>query len=87
MSESADQPFEESLEELERLVRDLEDGQFGLDDALARYERGVALVKQCHGKLQQAELRILALLRVEDDRPVLQPFQHEATARRNGSKD
>jgi exodeoxyribonuclease VII small subunit len=77
-----DRPFEESLGELERIVRDLEDGQLGLDEALARYEQGIALLKQCHGKLQQAEQRILVLTGLEGDgQPVLQPFKHEATAR------
>jgi exodeoxyribonuclease VII small subunit len=77
-----DRPFEESLAELERIVRDLEDGQLGLDEALARYEQGIALLKQCHGKLQQAEQRILVLTGLEaDGQPILQPFKHEATAR------
>ena len=74
-------PFEEALVELERTVRDLEDGRLGLDDALARYERGVGLIKSCHAHLRQAEQRILLLTGVDDaGRPVLQPFQHEATA-------
>ena len=63
-------------------MRDLEDGQLGLDDALARYEQGVALIKQCHGQLRQAEQRILILTGMEaDGQPILQPFKHEATAR------
>ncbi len=74
-------PFEEALVELERTVRDLEDGSLGLDDSLERYERGVGLIKSCHARLRQAEQRILLLTGVDDDgRPVLQPFQHEATA-------
>jgi exodeoxyribonuclease VII small subunit len=84
MSESipTHRPFEESLADLERLVHDLEDGQLGLDDALARYEQGVALLKLCHGQLRQAEQRILILTGVETDgQPILQPFKHEATVR------
>jgi len=84
MSEPQTAGFESSLAELEQVVRELEDGQLGLDEALARYERGVALVRQCQGRLKEAELRILALVRVEDDEPVVEPFAHEATAR-NGS--
>jgi len=79
---TAEQPsFEQSLNELEQLVRDLEDGQLGLEEALACYERGVALLQSCHQKLQQVEQRIALLTRVEDGQPVLQPFRHEATAR------
>jgi exodeoxyribonuclease VII small subunit len=75
------QPFEASLADLERIVRDLEDGQLGLDEALARYEQAVALIKRCHSQLQQAEQRILVLTGMEaDGQPILQPFKHEATA-------
>ena len=35
--------FEDALAELEQVVHDLEDGQIGLEDSLARYERGVGL--------------------------------------------
>jgi exodeoxyribonuclease VII small subunit len=73
--------FEDSLIELERLVRELEDGRLGLDDALARYEQGVGLIKYCHQQLRQAEQRILVLTGTDaDGQPVLQPFKHEATA-------
>jgi exodeoxyribonuclease VII small subunit len=73
--------FQESLLELERLVRDLEDGQLGLEDALDRYERGVGLIKSCHQQLRQAEQRIALLAGIDDDQqPILQPFKHEATA-------
>ena len=75
--------FEQSLAELERMVRELEDGQLGLDDALARYEQGVGLLRSCYGQLRQAEQRILQLTGTDDgNQPLLQPFKHEATAAR-----
>jgi exodeoxyribonuclease VII small subunit len=75
------QSFEASLAELENLVRELEDGRLGLDDALARYEQGVGLIKRCYDQLRQAEQRILLLTGLSGDgQPVLQPFGHEATA-------
>jgi exodeoxyribonuclease VII small subunit len=77
---SDERTFEQSLAQLEQIVRDLEDSQFGLDDALSRYEHGVRLIKECHARLQQAEQRILILTGVEEGNPVLQPFKHEATA-------
>jgi exodeoxyribonuclease VII small subunit len=82
MSEAAkERSFEESLLELERMVRELEDGRLGLEDALARYEQGVRLIKSCYQQLQQAEQRIQLLAGVdEEQRPILQPFKHEATA-------
>ena len=72
--------FEQSLTQLELIVRELEDGSLGLDEALARYELGVRLIKECHARLQQAEQRILLVTGVEEGQPVLQPFKHEATA-------
>jgi len=74
-------PFEESLIELERAVRDLEDGRLGLDAALSRYEQGVGLVRHCYAQLREAEQRILQLTGVdENSQPILTPFKHEATA-------
>lgn len=72
--------FEEALASLEQTVRELEDGRLGLEDALARYEQGIQLIRYCHGRLQQAEQRILQLTGLAPEgEPVLQPFQHEAT--------
>jgi exodeoxyribonuclease VII small subunit len=73
--------FEEALVALERTVRDLEEGQLGLEEALARYEQGVGLIKRCYGQLRDAEQRILQLTGTDEEgRAVLQPFKHEATA-------
>jgi exodeoxyribonuclease VII small subunit len=59
----------------------LEDGRLGLEEALARYEQGVGLLRRCHQELRQAEQRILQVAGVDDaGAPVLQPFRHEATA-------
>jgi exodeoxyribonuclease VII small subunit len=82
VNESTPEPsFEESLAELEQMVRDLEDGKLGLEDSLARYERGVALIKRCAEQLRDAERRILLVTGMDENgRPILQAFQHESTA-------
>lgn len=78
MTEPAEN-FEESMAALEAIVRDLEDGRTGLDDALALHERGVSLLKLCYAKLRQAEQRILVLTGVgEDGQPAVKPFEHSA---------
>jgi exodeoxyribonuclease VII small subunit len=72
---AAEQSFEESLAELDRVVQDLEDGQVGLEESLARYGHGVGLLKRCYALLSQAEQRILTLTGEDGDgKPVLQPF-------------
>lgn len=71
--------FEQALAELERIVRELEDGQTGLDDALTRYEAGISLLKRCYGQLRAAEQRILELTGVgADGQPLSRPFEHTA---------
>jgi exodeoxyribonuclease VII small subunit len=71
--------FEQALAELDRVVRELEDGKTGLEDALARYEEGVGLLRRCYGQLRQAEQRIVELLGVDGDGQVLvKPFEHAA---------
>lgn len=67
--------FEEALSELEELVRELEEGQIGLEEALSHYEQGVGLLKHCHALLQKTEQRILALTGVDEQgQPITEPF-------------
>lgn len=83
MAKSPESPtFEASLLELEKIVRDLEDGKIGLDDSLKRYEQGVGLLKSCYGQLQSAEQKILELLGVDENgQPKVRPFEHAASVR------
>ncbi len=55
--------FESALERLEEIVRSLEDGELGLDNALELFEEGVRLSRFCHGKLERAERRVELLLK------------------------
>lgn len=50
--------FEEALEELEQIVRKLEEGKGRLDEAIASYERGAALKKHCEAKLREAQAKV-----------------------------
>ncbi len=72
--------FEQALAELERVVRELEEGKIGLEESLARYEHGVGLLKRCYGQLRQVEQKILELTgQDQDGNPVTKPFQHSAS--------
>ncbi len=67
--------FEESLEELEKIVAELESGKLGLSDALARYEEGVKHLKGCQRLLETAERKIELLSGVDaDGNPITEPF-------------
>lgn len=75
-----DLTFEQALAELERIVRVLEDGQTSLEEALARYESGVGLLKKCYAQLATAEQRIVLLTGTDESgRPVTRPFEHAAS--------
>lgn len=57
-SDLAGLTFEKALEELEGIVRRLEQGSVPLDESLAIYERGETLKKHCEVLLRRAEARI-----------------------------
>ena len=83
MPTPTDEPasFEDALAELEEVLRRLEDGSTGLEESLACYERGVGLLKRCYGQLREAEQRITLLTGTDEDgRPLVQPFEHVASA-------
>ncbi len=50
--------FEDALAQLETIVRELESGRIKLDDAIAAYEKAVALKQLCESKLKAAQLKI-----------------------------
>ncbi|BES72660.1 exodeoxyribonuclease VII small subunit [Marinobacter nanhaiticus D15-8W] len=66
--------FEKSLNELEALVRDLEQGDLPLEKSLAAFERGVRLTRECQQALRQAEQRVEQLVKVDDDTLETRPF-------------
>ncbi|MFN3709202.1 MAG: exodeoxyribonuclease VII small subunit [Alishewanella aestuarii] len=55
-------PFEQSMQELELIVQQLEQGELSLERALSQFERGIALVKHSQLQLQGAEQKVQILL-------------------------
>ena len=51
-------PFERAIEELESIVKRLEEGKVPLEESVAIYERGEVLKKRCEELLRQAEARV-----------------------------
>ena len=67
--------FEESLQRLEQIVRQLEQGQLGLSESLECYEEGIKHLKGCYRALEAAERKIELLAGVDaEGRPVTKPF-------------
>ncbi len=66
--------FESALAELETIVKTLEDGQLPLEQSLERFERGIALSRFCHTRLDDAERRVELLTERGDTRPAPDPI-------------
>ena len=53
-----DLSFEEAIQQLETIVRELESGRIKLDDAVSAYEKAISLKQLCENKLASAKLKI-----------------------------
>jgi exodeoxyribonuclease VII small subunit len=51
-------PFERAIEELETIIKRLEEGKVALEESVAIYERGESLKRRCEELLRQAEARV-----------------------------
>ncbi len=75
--------FETALARMEAIVYELEEGRIGLAEALARYEEGVGLLRQCFGLLETAERRIELLTGIDAaGNPIVAPYDDTASAER-----
>jgi exodeoxyribonuclease VII small subunit len=79
--------FEASLEALEQIVRELEQGDLPLERSLELFERGIRLSRECQERLNQAERRIEVLLRDNQGRAVVSPFEETKVAEEIDTKD
>jgi exodeoxyribonuclease VII small subunit len=78
--------FEQALSQLERIVASLEQGEPELTAALAKYQKGVVLLTQCHRLLDQAEQSVAVLTGVDDEgKPLTTPFDAAATIAREAT--
>ncbi len=59
--------FEESLEELETIVHNLENGDIPLDEAIDEFKNAMELVKVCNEKLNSAEESIAKIVKENGD--------------------
>ncbi|HWN10992.1 MAG TPA: exodeoxyribonuclease VII small subunit [Pyrinomonadaceae bacterium] len=77
MKNDKEQPksFETSLEALEQIVQDLEQGELPLEKSLELFEQGIRLSRECQERLSQAERRIEILLRDNQGRVTVSEFE------------
>ena len=54
--------FEENMEDLEKIVTELEKGDLNLDDSVSKFEEGIKISKECNKILEEAEKKITILV-------------------------
>ena len=69
--------FEVTLEELEKLVGNLEKGEQSLDESLSGFKRGIELTSQCQSMLDNAQQTVDLLMNPEDEDSIT-PFEPDA---------
>ena len=72
---SAKKTFEEQITRLEEIVSLLERGDAQLADSLALFEEGTKLIAACSKQLDQAEQKVVRLMKGADGAPVELPFE------------
>ena len=66
--------FERAIEELETIVKRLEDGKVPLEESVVIYERGEALKRRCEELLRQAEARVEKMRRARQPASLLSTY-------------
>ena len=74
----AKEKFEDALEKLENIVREMEAGEMPLDSALKSFEEGIRLIRFCSAKLEDTQRRVEQLLEKENSLHI-KNFQDEDT--------
>lgn len=62
MSLNMKKNFEEQIEELESIIKELEAGKLNLDESVEKFEEGMKITKECSKMLESAERKITILL-------------------------
>ena len=54
--------FENQMENLEKIVAELEKGELSLDESVTKFEEGIKISKECNKNLETAEKKITMLI-------------------------
>lgn len=76
----AEKSFEDAMRKLETIVQELEGGDLPLDEAMRKFEQGIALSRFCSKKLDDTESRVNLLLKDQRDKATEQPFSTDTNA-------
>ena len=62
----AKKTFEDALDKLEEITKDLEGGELSLEESLKHFEDGIKLAEYCNQKLNDAQKKVEILLKKDD---------------------
>jgi exodeoxyribonuclease VII small subunit len=87
MADNQQRKYEDELADLESIVTQIDSGELSLEDSIAAFERGIALVRSLNQKLDEVERRVEVLIR--DSRGELKrtPYQGDDLPRDNNGSD
>ena len=74
----AKKTFEQSLEALEKIVSELENGDLPLEKALKKFDEGMALSRRCSALLDETEKKVSQLIQQNQGESVESPFQTDS---------
>lgn len=63
MAKNTEKKFEELMQELETIVKELETGEADLDSSIEKYTEAMNIIKQCNEKLSSAEEKVNKILK------------------------
>ncbi len=69
--------FEEQIQELEKIISELENGNLNLDESVVKFEEGMKISKECNKMLENAEKKITILLNDENGEKKEENFETE----------
>jgi exodeoxyribonuclease VII small subunit len=75
MAENNPKKFEDELADLEGIVSEIDSGELSLEESIAAFERGVALVRSLNQKLDEVERRVEVLIRDSRGELKRSPYQ------------
>ena len=69
--------FEEMMQDLEKIAKDLEGGELSLDESVKKFEEGMKISKECSEILENAEKKISILVKNSDGDIIENKFEIE----------
>lgn len=64
--------FEDAMEKLEQIAKELESGNLDLEESMCKFEEGMKISKQCNEILQNAEKKITILLQGDNNEEIVE---------------